>query len=191
MSARPILATPGAAAVTESPDQQHPSQIPMKSDLSCTSVRVVCWFRARVNYGPKSATNLASGAIQAIPLRRGSLGICHDQESRSLGQWHERRDQVYEMLDDRGIDYEAEAITQNGDSFVLIDALVKKPKVVAFELDGSVHDRQKRYDMQRDRWLLRSRKIPTVRFRNQDVYKRIAWVRQRVLESLGEGIGDV
>jgi very-short-patch-repair endonuclease len=80
-----------------------------------------------------------------------------------------------EMLDDRGIDYEAEAIIQNGDSFVLIDALVKKPKVVAFELDGSVHDRQKRYDMQRDRWLLRSRKIPTVRFRNQDVYKRIAW----------------
>jgi hypothetical protein len=89
-----------------------------------------------------------------------------------------------EMLDDLAVDYEPEAIIQNGDSFVLIDVLVKKPHVVAFEIDGSAHTRQKKYDIQRDRWLANKRGIRTFRFTNKQIYKDLGFVRQTVIEVL-------
>jgi len=66
------------------------------------------------------------------------------------------------ILDDLGVLYECEAIILNGDRFILVDALVRSAKV-AFEIDGKSHQRQEKYDLGRDRWLLTVHSIRTVR----------------------------
>jgi hypothetical protein len=70
-----------------------------------------------------------------------------------------------EILDDLRIVYESEAIIQNGDRVVLIDFLIRMRKI-AFEIDGSSHDRTKRYDAGRDKWLWYWHGIKVYRFSN-------------------------
>ena len=86
-----------------------------------------------------------------------------------------------EMLDGERILYEAEKYIQNGDVPLFIDGYVRSKKI-GFEIDGSTHDNTKRNDAGRDSWLWYWHGIKVHRFSNQDVYKRLAWVRQRVLE---------
>jgi Protein of unknown function (DUF559) len=87
------------------------------------------------------------------------------------------------ILDELGVLYECEAIILNGDRFIIIDALVRSSKV-AFEIDGSAHSRQGKYDLGRDRWLLSVHSIRTVRITNEDIYRQPELVRQRVLDVL-------
>jgi very-short-patch-repair endonuclease len=88
-----------------------------------------------------------------------------------------------EMLDGERILYEAEKYIQNGDRPIFIDALVRSTKI-GFEVDGPSHDNTKRNDAGRDSWLWYWHGIKIFRFGNQDVYKRLWWVRQQVLEAL-------
>jgi very-short-patch-repair endonuclease len=89
------------------------------------------------------------------------------------------------MLDDLRVLYESEAIMLNGDRFILIDAYVKSAKL-ASEIDGSTHDLQTRYDVGRDAWLLRTYGVHTVRFTNDQVFRRLWEVRERVINELSK-----
>lgn len=88
-----------------------------------------------------------------------------------------------ELLDSMGVLYEAEAIFLNGDRWIAVDAYVKSEKM-AFELDGFQHDQQKGYDDGRSAWLLRKHGIRVIRFKNIEVFKKPAWVKERVVEAL-------
>jgi hypothetical protein len=88
-----------------------------------------------------------------------------------------------EMLDSLGVLYESEAIFLNGDRFVLIDMYVKSAKV-AFEIDGTAHDSQEGYDAGRDRWLLKTYGVRTIRIENKDVFRNANNIRFLIREQL-------
>ena len=84
-----------------------------------------------------------------------------------------------ELLDDMRVLYESEKIFLNGDRFILVDVYVRSAKV-AFEIDGSAHDGQKRYDAGRDAWLLRVHRIRTVRISNAEVFRKADALRGKI-----------
>ncbi len=90
-----------------------------------------------------------------------------------------------ELLDDMRILYESEKIFLNGDRFILVDMYVKTAKV-AFEIDGAAHDNQSSYDAGRDKWLLRTYGVRTIRFKNSFVLGPSRAVRERVMAELGQ-----
>jgi very-short-patch-repair endonuclease len=97
-----------------------------------------------------------------------------------------RAQQIFnEMLDKERILYESEKYSQNGDVPLFIDAYVRSKKI-GFEIDGSSHDNTEYNDAGRNKWLWYWHGIRVYRFTNQDVYNRLTWVRQRVIEALSE-----
>lgn len=76
-----------------------------------------------------------------------------------------------EFLDSHRILYEIENIFLNGDRWILADFYFKDRKLV-IEIDGSAHDDQKNYDAGRDRWLLGTYGVRTIRIANQTVFTR-------------------
>lgn len=55
---------------------------------------------------------------------------------------------------------------------------------LAIEVDGSVHDARKEYDDARD-FRISTFGWRTLRFQNEDVFKRMPWVISRICEALG------
>jgi very-short-patch-repair endonuclease len=70
-----------------------------------------------------------------------------------------------ELIDRHRILYEVEKLFLNGDRWILVDFYLKD-RMLAIELDGSVHDNQKEYDRGRDDWLLRQYGVRTFRLSN-------------------------
>jgi very-short-patch-repair endonuclease len=88
------------------------------------------------------------------------------------------------ILDDMRVLYESEKIFLNGDRFILVDMYVKSSKL-ALEVDGSAHDDQKGYDGGRDKWLLRTYGVRTVRFANAEVFRSCHKMKARLTLELG------
>lgn len=55
------------------------------------------------------------------------------------------------------------------------------------ELDGSTHNEQKEYDLERTNFLI-SKGYRVLRFWNRDIEDRIDWVKQRIVEALDTAV---
>jgi very-short-patch-repair endonuclease len=81
-----------------------------------------------------------------------------------------------ELLDKHRILYEIEKIFLNGDRAIIVDFYLPS-KNLAIEIDGSVHEKQRKYDAGRDRWLLETYGVKTIRLANSEVLKKSALVK--------------
>jgi very-short-patch-repair endonuclease len=69
------------------------------------------------------------------------------------------------ILDNLKVYYACQFIIYRTGSFILLDFFVPSRKV-AFELDGTTHAQQREYDAGRDKWLLETQGIRTIRISN-------------------------
>lgn len=88
-----------------------------------------------------------------------------------------------QLLTELSIPFEREAIFLNGDRFILVDIFIRRANL-AIEIDGSIHRRQGSYDAQRDRWLLETHGIKTIRFTNCEILRKLQEVRQRLADQM-------
>jgi very-short-patch-repair endonuclease len=87
-----------------------------------------------------------------------------------------------QILDQLRIPFELEKVFLNGDRATLVDVFLPK-HTVAIEIDGKIHEKQRKYDAGRDRWLLETYGVKTIRFTNADVPK--GQVKMRLFEIAG------
>jgi Protein of unknown function (DUF559) len=117
--------------------------------------------------------------VQASSYRSPGDGSGAGVQAREAAQSDQGR--VAELLDRHRVLYEVEKIFLNGDRWILVDFYLKV-RMLAIELDGSVHDNQKEYDRGRDEWLLRQYGVRTVRLSNSAVLDR---ENQGLMDCLG------
>ena len=85
-----------------------------------------------------------------------------------------------------------DALKENGFSFdtqvqvgpYIVDALIREGKTV-IEVDGLIHESQKEYDLERDRYLW-NRSYRVIRFKNSEVACDLSGVIKRLREFRGE-----
>jgi very-short-patch-repair endonuclease len=85
-----------------------------------------------------------------------------------------------ELLDQNGVLYEVEKIFLNGDRHIAVDFYISSARL-AIEVDGSAHDTQKSYDAGRDRWLLGTYGVRTLRLTNDEVVRTPHLAIQKIL----------
>lgn len=77
--------------------------------------------------------------------------------------------------------FERESIFLNGDRHIAIDFLVKTGAgIIAFEIDGLQHRYQTKYDAGRDRWMLETHGIRTIRIKNEAILQKPDEVRKLI-----------
>lgn len=89
-----------------------------------------------------------------------------------------------DILRGLAVEYEREVIKfyANGQRFIIIDYFLPE-RNIAVEIDGGIHNKQSKYDTQRDLWLA-IQGIKTIRFSNSEVLKTPEAVRARIKEAL-------
>jgi very-short-patch-repair endonuclease len=69
----------------------------------------------------------------------------------------------------------------NGDRAILVDFYLPK-QMLAIEIDGGVHAKQRKYDAGRDKWLEETYGARTIRFSNKDVLKANGVVQSQLFK---------
>lgn len=93
-------------------------------------------------------------------------------------------DRMRDLLQGLGVDFKREFVMfyANDTRFVILDFWLPAHRL-AIELDGKIHDRQKRYDAGRDAFL-KSHGVRTIRFTNAMVLRKAGEVRNTVIAVL-------
>src|ERR1035438_104775 len=128
---------------------------------------------------------------KAKKARRKLLG-CRTATTQQKNSWKAilARNMRFNPTRHEAIMYDA--LKENGFSFdtqvqvgpYIVDALIREGKTV-IEVDGLIHESQKEYDLERDRYLW-NRSYRVIRFKNSEVACDLSGVIKRLREFRGE-----